>query len=350
MRASPSPAPSPESPKPTGPTSGSPTSGSHTPDRPSPGGPPAGGPPKGRTAKGGSPKGRRGRSPWRRFEPLLWLGPAILLIALVVLWPVVEMVRSSFLRIRRTGVVKGSNGFDNYQKLFDEPDFGHVLRNTLVWVVFVVAITLVLSLGLAQLFNQQFPGRRAARWALIIPWAASVFMTAVVFRWMLHHSRGVINTLLVDLHVIDKGEDWLGKPETAFPWMIAVAVFVSLPFTTYTLLAGLQTIPADVYEAARMDGASKWRTYLSVTLPLLRPAILVAVVINLINVFNSFPIIWAMTGGGPGYQTDTTTTFMYKLKSTDIGESAAMSVVNFGLIIVLVLVYLRVSRWNKETD
>lgn len=321
-----------------------------SPPQTSPQSPPGGRPPQGRPPKSRPPKGRRGRSPWRRFEPLLWLGPAILLIALVVLWPVVEMVRSSFLRIRRTGVVKGANGFDNYRKLFDEPDFGHVLRNTLVWVFFVVAITLVLSLGLAQLFNQHFPGRRVARWALIIPWAASVFMTAVVFRWMLHHSRGVINTLLVDLHVIDKGEDWLGKPDTAFPWMIAVAVFVSLPFTTYTLLAGLQTIPADVYEAARMDGASTWRTYLSVTLPLLRPAILVAVVINLINVFNSFPIIWAMTGGGPGYQTDTTTTFMYKLKATDIGESAAMSVVNFGLIIVLVLVYLRVSRWNKETD
>ncbi|NUU21979.1 MAG: sugar ABC transporter permease [Streptomycetaceae bacterium] len=286
----------------------------------------------------------------KALGPLPWISPAILLIALVVLWPVVEMVRSSFLRIRRSGIVKGSNGTDNYKKLFDEPSFGDVLWNTAVWVVCVVGITLLISLALAQLFNQQYPGRRVTRWALIVPWAASVFMTAIVFRWMLHHSYGVINTLLVDLHILDEGKDWLGKPSTAFPWMIAVAVFVSLPFTTYTLLAGLQTIPAEVYEAARMDGASKWRTYLSVTLPLLRPAILVAVVINLINVFNSFPIIWAMTGGGPGYETDTTTTFMYKLKASDIGESAALSVVNFGLIIVLVLVYLRVSRWNKEAD
>ncbi|MDI2131207.1 sugar ABC transporter permease [Yinghuangia seranimata] len=282
--------------------------------------------------------------------PLPWISPAIILIAFVVLWPVVEMVRSSFLRIRRSGIVKGSNGTDNYKKLFDEPDFTHVLWNTMVWVVCVVGITIVLSLALAQLFNQQFPGRRVARWALIIPWAASVFMTAIVFRWMLHHSYGAINTLLVDLHVIDEGKDWLGEPSTAFPWMIGVAVFVSLPFTTYTLLAGLQTIPGEVYEAARMDGASTWRTYLSVTLPLLRPAILVAVVINLINVFNSFPIIWAMTGGGPGYETDTTTTFMYKIKASDIGESAALSVVNFGIIIVLVLLYLGVNRWNKEAD
>ncbi|MCF2529395.1 carbohydrate ABC transporter permease [Yinghuangia soli] len=286
----------------------------------------------------------------RSLGPLPWIGPAVLLIALIVLWPVVEMVRSSFLRIRRSGVVRGYNGTDNYERLFDEPDFGQVLWNTAVWVVSVVGITIVLSLALAQLFNQHFPGRRVTRWALIIPWAASVFMTAIVFRWMLHHGYGAINTLLVDLHILDEGRDWLGEPSTAFPWMIAVGVFVSLPFTTYTLLAGLQTIPGEVYEAARMDGASPWRTYLSITLPLLRPAVLVAVVINLINVFNSFPIIWAMTGGGPGYETDTTTTYMYKLKVADIGESAALSVVNFGLVIVLVVVYLRVSRWNREAD
>ncbi|WP_406297218.1 sugar ABC transporter permease [Embleya sp. NBC_00888] len=286
----------------------------------------------------------------KALAPLPWIGPAVLLIGVVVLWPVVVMVWSSFQRIRRTGIVVGSNGTDNYTKLFDEPDFVAVLWNTVVWVLVVVAITLVLSLFLAQLFNQHFPGRRFARWAMIVPWAASVFMTAVVFKWMLHESHGAINTLMVDLHLMDAGKDWLGRPSTAMPWMMAVAVFVSLPFTTYTLLAGLQTVPGEVYEAAKIDGASTWRTYLSITLPLLKPAILVAVVINLINVFNSFPIIWAMTNGGPGYETATTTVFMYQLKASDIGESAAMSVANFAMIIILVAFFLVVSRGNKETD
>jgi ABC-type sugar transport system permease subunit len=286
----------------------------------------------------------------RALGPLPWIGPAVLLIALVVLWPVVEMIRSSFLRIRSSGFVRGDNGTKNYKKLFDEPDFADVLIRTCVWVLVVVAVTVLISLALAQLFNQAFPGRRYARWALIVPWAASVFMTALIFRWMLHAGQGVINTLLVDLHLIDQNKDWLGKPSTAMPWMIAVAIFVSLPFTTYTLLAGLQTIPQDVYEAARIDGAGTWRTYVSVTLPLLRPAVMVAIVINLINVFNSFPIIWGMTGGGPGYETATTTVFMYQLKSSDIGESAAMSVVNFALIVVLVGVFLKVSRWNEPEE
>ena len=130
--------------------------------------------------------------------------------------------------------------------------------------------------------------------------------------------------------------------------MIVVAVFVSLPFTTYVLLAGLQAIPGDLYEAARVDGASPWRTYRRITLPLLRPAFLVALVINLMNVFNSFPIIWEMTRGGPGYETSTSTVFMYDLKSTFVGQAAAMSIINFALVIVIVLLFLRLNRWNLQ--
>jgi multiple sugar transport system permease protein len=218
----------------------------------------------------------------------------------------------------------------------------------------VVAVTMLLSLGLAQLFNQAFPLRRVARWALILPWACSVMMTALIFRWMLDPHSGAINVVLHDLGLLDRFDSaaasWLGNPTTAFLWMMAVAVFVSLPFSTYAILAGLQSIPGDIFEAASLDGANGWRQYTTITLPLLRPAILVATLINVINVFNSFPIIWEMTGGGPGYATSTTTTFMVALKQGDVGESAAMSVINFALVIVIVLVYLRVTRWKEQVD
>lgn len=307
----------------------------------------------GRRVPGGRPGGRPGRirrggGPGR-LGPLPWIGPAVLLILVVVVWPIVELVRTSFLEISVAGFIRGSAGTEKYRKLFDEPQFGQVLVWTVVWTVVVVGVTVVLSLGLAQLFNQRFPGRRVTRWALIAPWAASVLMTAIGFRWMLDQTAGVLNTLMVDLGLIDAPRDWLGSPGTAWPWMMFVAVFVSLPFTTYTLLAGLQTIPADLYEAARIDGAGARQVYRRVTLPLLRPALLVSLVINLINVFNSFPIIWAMTQGGPGSETATTTVFMFQLKSTDIAESAAMSVINFAMVVVLVLVFLRVSRWNRES-
>ena len=132
--------------------------------------------------------------------------------------------------------------------------------------------------------------------------------------------------------------------------MMIVGIFVSLPFTTYAILAGLQTIPDEVYEASRVDGAGTWRTYLAITLPLLRPAILVATTINVINVFNSFPIIWEMTRGGPGYETSTSTTFMFILKQSFIGESASLSVVNFLLVIIVVLLFLRATRWKEAVD
>ena len=290
----------------------------------------------------------------RRLSPLLWLGPAIALIGLVVLWPVVVMVQSSFQNIGGDGFVVGYDGTDDFRTLFDEPDFISVLERTVLWVVIVVAVTVLISLALAQLFNQTFPGRTVTRWALIIPWAASVMMTALIFKWALDPNVGVINVILHHIGVVKQlgsnQADWLGNPTSALAWMMAVAVFVSLPFTTYAILSGLQGIPDDVYEAAALDGAAGWRTYLSVTLPLLRPAILVATLINVINVFNSFPIIWEMTRGGPGYETATSTIFMVELKQGNVGESAAMSVINFLLVIVIVVVYLGTTRWKEQVD
>ncbi|WP_336216837.1 carbohydrate ABC transporter permease [Nonomuraea sp. LPB2021202275-12-8] len=287
----------------------------------------------------------------RALEPLAWVGPAVLLIALVVLWPVVEMIRSSFLQISRVGIVRGYNGLANYDKLFNEKDFADIMVRSVIWVVAVVVLTVLISLALAQLFNQRFPGRKVARWALIAPWAASVLMTAIVFKWMLDPEVGVINQIRLKLGLIDAlggaSADQLGDAATAMPWLVFVAVFVSVPFTTYALLAGLATIPSDVYEAAKMDGATTIRTYWSITLPLLRPALTVAALINVMNVFNSFPIIWAMTHGQPGYSTATSTILMFILKSSDIGESAAMSVVNFGMVLVITAVFLKISRWNR---
>jgi multiple sugar transport system permease protein len=294
--------------------------------------------------------GRARRS--RRLEPLAWLAPAVALIAVVVLWPIVALVQTSMQNITPIGVTIGSAGTKNFSALLHDPNVPGILVRTVLWVVAVVGITMLMSLGLAQLFNQRFPGRRVVRWALIAPWAASVMMTALIFRWMLQPDSGAINIFLHQLGVVGQfnsnESSWLGRPDSAMAWMIGVAVFVSLPFTTYTLLAGLQTISGDLFEAAMIDGASRWRSYRRITLPLLRPAFVVAAVINIMNVFNSFPIIWEMTRGGPGYETNTTTVYMYNLKESFIGKAAAMSIVNFSLIIVIILIYLRVNNWNRQ--
>ena len=287
-----------------------------------------------------------------RLQPLLWLGPAIALILVVVIWPIVAMIQTSFRNITPLGIDIGSAGWSNFSQVFTNPNLPGILVRTVIWVGVVVAITMVTSFGLAQLYNQRFPGRRVTRWAIIAPWAASVMMTALIFRWMLKADSGVIYLFLHQIGVVHRlGSTqayWLGDPGHALVWMMAVAVFVSLPFTTYAVLSGLQGIPADVYEAASLDGATGLRSYLSVTLPLLRPAFAVAAVINLMNVFNSFPIIWEMTRGGPGYETSTSTVFMYDLKGTFVGQAAAMSIINFALVVIIILVFLRVNGWNQQ--
>jgi ABC-type sugar transport system permease subunit len=237
-------------------------------------------------------------------------------------------------------------------RLARQPALGTVVVNTAVWVVAVVAVTLLISLGLAQLLDQRFPGRRLVRWALIVPWAASLVMTAKLFVWIYDYYFGLLNHVLLGLGLLARPVDWLGDDATIMGAMVAVGVFVSLPFTTYVLLAGLSTIPGEVYEAARVDGASGWRAHRWVTLPLLRPALLVATVLNMIYVFNSFPIVWTLNDRNPGFGHDTTITFMYKIafKSAlrDVGLAAALGVVNVLAILLAVVVYLRVMRWREQ--
>ena len=287
----------------------------------------------------------------RELGPLPWLIACLFLVFEVVLRPIFVLFQTSRQDISRAGIARGSVGWDNFTRLFDDPDFTPVLVRTAVWVVVVVAVTLAISLPLAQFLDKPFAGRRFVRYALLVPWAASVLMTALAFRWMLQPFFGVVNQFLLDLNLIDERIDFLAKPSTAFPAMIVVAIFVSVPFTTYVALAGLQTVPGELYEAAAIDGASPWKRYTKITLPLLRPAILVAILINIINVFNSFPIIWAMTEGGPQFDTSTSTVFMYKLavQNRQLDTSAAMAVVNLALIFVVVLIFLRASRWQEAS-
>ena len=282
---------------------------------------------------------------------LLWLGPSLALIAAVVVYPVAALVRASLSRYSITGLYQGSVGASNYTRLLEQEALVTVVANTLIWVVAIVVVTIAASLGIAQLLNEEFPGRRLVRWALIVPWAASLIMTSKLFVWLYDYYFGLLNQVLTSLRLLAAPVDWLGNDATVMGAMIVVGIFVSVPFTTYVVLAGLSAIPGDVYEAARVDGASAWRTYRSVTLPLLRPALLVAVVLNVIYVFNSFPIVWTLNDRNPGFAHDTMITYMYKIafKSAlrDVGLAAALGVVNVLVILLAVIVYLRTVSWRE---
>ncbi|MDF2574058.1 MAG: transporter permease subunit [Agromyces sp.] len=283
---------------------------------------------------------------------LPWVGPALLLIFGVVLFPAVVMFYNSTRDITISGLDNGSVGLDNYVEVFSFAYFWPIFVRTIVWVVVVVGATVVISLGLAQILDKAFPGRRIVRLAVIIPWAASVVMTTMVVYYGLEPYFGIINTFLVDIGLIQtpEGYGWTRNPDTAFAWSIVVAVFVSLPFTTYTILAGLATVPGDVLEAAKMDGAGPTRTYWNVVLPQLRGALSVAVLINIINVFNSLPILKVMTGSIPGYDADTIMTMIFKYIQNQhkVDVASALSVVAFLIVIVIVAAYVRIVKPMRE--
>lgn len=284
---------------------------------------------------------------------LAWLFPALTLIVGVVLLPAIMLVSASRSSYSITGLRLGEAGGENYRNVLTHPDLGTVLSNTLIWVVAVVVLTIVISLGLAQFLVKQFPGRRFVRWAVIVPWAASLVITSQLFVLLYDYNYGLINHVLTTVGLIDTPIDFLGDDRFTMASMVVVGIFVSLPFTIFVIIAGLNAIPDDVMEAAVVDGASPWQRWRRVTLPLLRPAMLVATVLNTIYVFNSFPIVYTLNDRNPGFTHDTTITFMYKLafksQEKDVGMSAAAGVINVVLILLVVVVYLRIANWREET-
>ena len=299
-------------------------------------------PPKASKAPG------RGR---QMLSVLPWLAPALILIVGVVLYPAGYMVYTSFRKVTKVGSDTGPAGWANFKLALTFPgvDIGHVFVNTFVWVIVVVSFTVVISLGLAQFLNKTFRGRKLVRLAVIVPWAASVIMTTSVFQYGLNPDYGIINKFLVDIHILSAPYGFTQTQGPAFIVAMIVAIFVSLPFTTYTILAGLQAVPGDVIEAAHVDGAGSTARYFRIVLPILRPALAVAVLINIINVFNSLPILKVLTGSLPGYGSDITTTLIFKYKTTlGPGVASALSVVNFLVCLVIIAIYLVVVKPTKE--
>lgn len=287
---------------------------------------------------------------------LPWLTPTLLLIIGVVLMPAALLIYYSFIKFNRYGIAQGFTGLDNYlgkagALTFPGVPIQRIFLNTVIWVVLVVLITVLLSLALAQFLNKDFRYRKMIRLFVILPWASSVVMTTTVFNYGLQTDVGLFNRLLVDTGILEKAYGFTKDPQSAFWVAVFVAIYVSLPFTTYTILAGLQAVPQDAIEAAHVDGAGPWQRYWHIVLPALRPAIAVAALINIINVFNSLPIL-KILNETPGYnagQITTTLVFEYKTQLGP-GVASALSVLNFMFCLVIVAIYLYVVKPTKEVD
>ena len=242
-------------------------------------------------------------------------------MAVFILMPIVTVFRMALNKVTKTGALKGFNNFENFINVVKAPAFSLVLKNTLVWTIAVVVLSTILG-----------------------------FMLALVL--IINTDYGTLNTLLMKLHIISAPVNWTPTPGAYFAWEIACGIFVTIPFVTFCVLSGLQSIDASYYEAATVDGANYWQKLFRITLPLVRSSLTVSTVLNIIYVFNSFPIIWTMTKGDPANHTDTLVTYLYKLAfyNGKQGEASAVSVIGFLILLVCASVYMIYTLRKGDED
>ncbi len=280
-----------------------------------------------------------------RALAFLLLAPAGILLALIIVYPVLKLGYTSLFSLSLTsGLPAEFVGLDNYRLMLEDPVFWETTWNTVLITLITVPGALLMGLALALLANLPFRTQWPVRLSLLIPWALPLSFAGLIFAWFFHSEYGVVNDVLNRLGF--EGIIWFNSPNWAFAAICLTIIWKTSSFMALIILAGLQTIPRSLYEAADVDGAGRLRQFFEITLPLLKPAIVVALIFRTITALQTFDIPYMMTGGGPG--TSTATLAMYIHQNTvsflDLGYGSALAVVMFALSMVVTVIYLRAIR------
>jgi multiple sugar transport system permease protein len=271
----------------------------------------------------------------------LLLIPALLVLSLVFIYPILRAFwLSLFTENLGTQLQPVFSGLANYMRMVGDGRFWQSLSNTSLFTVVSVFLELVLGMGIALVLNQSFRGRAIIRTAAIIPWALPTAIMGLAWAWIFNDQFGVANDILQRLGLVDTGINWLGEPTLAMVALIVADVWKTTPFISLILLAGLQSIPQDLYEAHAIDGANSWQSFYQITLPLLMPQILIALLFRFAQAFGIFDLVQVMTGGGPAGATETVSIYIYStvMRYLDFGYGAALVVVTFLLLIAAVAI------------
>lgn len=283
-----------------------------------------------------------------RALAVLLLAPAAILLSLIIVYPVLRLAYTSFFNLSLTsGLPAEFVGLENYRLMFTDPVFWETTWNTVLITIITVPGALVVGMALALLANLPFGLQWPVRLSLLIPWALPLSFAGLIFAWFFHSEYGVVNDVLARFGI--EGVIWFNSPYLAFAAICLTIIWKTSSFMALIILAGLQTIPRSLYEAADVDGAGRIRQFFEITLPLLKPSIVVALIFRTITALQTFDIPYMMTGGGPG--TSTSTLAMYIHQNTvsflDLGYGSALAVVMFALSMCVTAVYLRIIR-TKE--
>jgi trehalose/maltose transport system permease protein len=294
---------------------------------------------------------RRGTKLKRRQTRLAWLLllPSLAVVGLVAIYPLGKTVYQSFtdqefLALEPTKWV----GLENYRNLIHDTLFRDSIWTTVKFTLITVAIEFLLGLAIALVVNSSFKGRGVMRAIMLVPWAIPTVVAAQMWKWMLDDTFGVVNDLGVRLHVLSHSRAWISDPSTSLASVCAVDIWKTTPFVALLLLAGLQVIPQDLYEAAKVDGASVLQQFWKITFPLLKPAILVTLIFRTLDALRVFDVFYVFFGNRP----DTQTMAIYA-QSTIVGDGhvgygAAISVAIFLIIAIFVIIYVTVNRVAEE--
>jgi len=280
----------------------------------------------------------------RDYLPHALVSPALIITIAIIFIPMFRTITYSFMSyILYKPKEIAFNGLDNYAQALSDPLFYSSLINTIIWIVFIITFQFLLGFATALLLKKNFWGKGIARTLILIPWVTPSVITALMWRWMYDGNFGLINQILYRIGAIDQFIPFLANSTTAMASIIVALVWQGFPFFSIMLLAGLQAIPLEMYEAAKIDGANKVQTFWSITIPLLKPVILTTVLLRTIWVANSLDVILIMTGGGPGYSTYTLPVYSYikAYKGMDFGYSSALAFCLTIFIMVFVAGYIR---------
>ena len=281
----------------------------------------------------------------------LMLAPAIIMLFALNIYPFVMALYSSFFRIHTITRHATWVGLGNFQSLLGSTLFWQSFGRTLIWTVAGVSVQLTLGIAIALLLHQELRGRWFARGVVLFPYLVPAIVATLVWRFMFSPLTGVVNYLLVDvLNIIDKPIAWLADPDTALLGVIIVGIWKFVPFMVILFLARLQTTPLELYDAARIDGASSWQEFWYVTLPWLQPTILVALLLRTLWMFNEFDVTYLMAYGGPMYAT---TTLPVLIRNTafglnDMGKAAAISMLMVTVLFAISFLYIRYYQRAEE--
>ncbi|MGV8988348.1 MAG: carbohydrate ABC transporter permease [Cypionkella sp.] len=279
----------------------------------------------------------------REWVGLGFVTPTLVIIALILVYPVIQTIILSF----GTSSLDGFDpyrfvGLQNYAALWDDPRFWKSLSVTLVFTVISIPLELVLGVFLALLMNESFKGKGVARLAVLFPWAMPTALNALIWRWMYNADYGLFNAVGVDTGVLSGPVNWLGSETLAMGSMVVVSVWKTSSFMALIILAGLQSIPRDLFEAGRIDGMNRWQEFREITLPLIKGSIMVALIIRTMDALRTFELPFNLTDGGPNAATETLSLYAYKVifQFVEFNAGAAIVVVQFLMIFALSLVYI----------